>query len=154
MNDQDEARDDVPPLPVPTELSAEIWAAFRRHEFALPRCSACTRLVHLPAERCPYCGHADLPMSTLSGRATVYTYATVSRAFHPYFEQRVPYLVGSVIPVEDEQTRFFTRFVDVQPGDLAIGDPVVVQFDDVNDDFSLPLFTLDRSATAPEGGQS
>lgn len=131
---------DTPPLPVPTVMSADFWAAARRHEFALPRCARCRQYVHLPAVRCPHCGSDSMPVEVLSGRATIYTFAIVSRAFHPYFEARLPYAVGSVIPVEDPRARFFTRFVDVDPEELVIGLPVEVTFEKLSETVTLPLF--------------
>jgi uncharacterized OB-fold protein len=77
-----------------------------------------------------------------SGRATLYTYSTVYvNDLYP-FRDTLPY-IAAVVDLE-EGPRVMTRLVGVEEGDLHVGMPVVVDFEQVTDELTVPVF---RSAT-------
>ena len=59
------------------------------------------------------------------------------QAYHPAFEA-VPYAV--VVVQLDEGVRMLTNLLAVGPGDVAIGMPVEVVFEDVTGEVTLPKF--------------
>jgi len=60
------------------------------------------------------------------------------QANHPWFAARAPY---AVIVVElEEGVRMLSGFVGGEPGDITIGMPVEVTFDDVTPEISMPVF--------------
>jgi uncharacterized OB-fold protein len=83
--------------------------------------------VHLPEIACPFCGCADLPYETVSGRGTVHTFTVVHRAFLPGFTP--PYTVAWIDIAEG--ARAFGDVVDCPPEDVRIGLPVRVCFEDL-----------------------
>jgi hypothetical protein len=74
----------------------------------------------------------------VSGRGTVHTYTVVHRAFHPWFVERVPYVVALVDL--DEGPRLMTNIV-AEPETVAIGTRVDVTFER-HGDITLPLFKI------------
>ena len=114
------------PVPVPTPLTEPYWTACRRGELALQRCAACRRFVHFPEPVCPYCGGGELPYETVAGRGTVHTFSVVHRSFLPGFEP--PYTIAWIdLP---EGARVFGDITGCAPGDVRIGMPVEVRFDE------------------------
>lgn len=117
------------PIPAPSPLTAPYWEACRRGELAIQRCAGCRRFVHFPEAACPFCGGADLPYETVSGRGTVHTFTVVHRTFLPGFTP--PYVVAWIDL--DEGARAFGDVVHCAPEDVRIGLPVRVCFDDPAD---------------------
>jgi uncharacterized OB-fold protein len=115
------------PIPAPTPLTAPYWDACRRGELAIQRCAGCHRFVHFPEVACPFCGGADLPFETVSGRGIVHTFTIVHRTFLPGFAP--PYVVAWIDL--EEGARAFGDVVDCAPEDVRIGLPVRVCFDDL-----------------------
>jgi hypothetical protein len=120
------------PLPdADDSLTAPFFAAAARDELAIPRCAACDRFVWYPKDACPECG-GDLSWVALSGRATLFTWTVVRRAFLPAFADRVPFVTALVALDEDPAVRLCTYLVDVDPdADLTAGTPVAVTFRDL-----------------------
>ena len=85
------------PLPRRRQLSAGYWEAARRHELAVQRCTECGRYRHYPQERCPGCLSPTHEWAPLSGRGTIYTYVVSHAAFHPYWQERVPYVIATAM---------------------------------------------------------
>ena len=52
----------------------------------------------------------------------------------------MPYVIGLVELVEQPGLRLTTNIVNCPPDKLAIGMPLKVVFETVNDDIALPLF--------------
>ncbi|MFC6885415.1 MULTISPECIES: Zn-ribbon domain-containing OB-fold protein [Actinomadura] len=124
------------PVPTPSPLTAPYWDACGRGELALQRCAGCARYVHFPEPACPYCGGADLPYETVGGRGAVHTFTVVHRAFLPGFAP--PYAVAWVeLP---EGARVFGGVTGCPPGDVRIGMPVEVCFDDLDGFGPMPYW--------------
>jgi uncharacterized OB-fold protein len=113
------------------EPTRGFWDAAARGELAVPRCSACARLVWYPRDRCPGCDGDDMPWTAVSGRGTLYSWAVVERALFSPFKDRVPYVTGLVALEEDPAVRIVTNLVDCDPRDLEIDMPVSVVFRDL-----------------------
>ncbi len=121
-----------------TPLDAPFWEALRRHELVVQRCDECETPRFVPGERCRNCGSPSATWSTVSGDATVYTFSIVHRAPTPAYQADVPYAIAYVELAEGP--RMPTRLVDVDPDAVAIGMPLEVVFDDVDDDLTLYRF--------------
>lgn len=121
-----------------TPLDAPFWDALRRHELVVQRCDDCGELRFAPSVRCRRCGSASATWVPMSGDATVYTYTIVHRAPTPAYQADAPYAIAYVELAEGP--RMPTRLVDVDTDAVAIGMPVEVVFDDVDDDLTLYRF--------------
>ena len=127
------------PLPERSELATGYWEAAKRHELAVQRCTDCGAFRHYPQERCPKCLSAAHEWAPLSGRGTIYTYVVSHSAFHPFFEDRLPYVVATI--ELDEGVRVMSE-LDEPPAQVRIGAAVEVFFEELEDGTTLPRFRL------------
>ena len=135
------------PIPAPSPETARYWQGCRAHELWLPFCRSCDRFFFYPRRFCPHCFGWDIEWRRVSGRGKVYSYAIQYRAFHPGWADDTPYVTALV--QLDEGPRMFTRLVDVDPDlrTLRCDMPVAVDFQDVSEELSLPVFRpLDGAA--------
>ncbi len=58
----------------------------------------------------------------------------------------MPYVIGLVELVEQDGLRLTTNIVNCPPERLAIGMPLQVTFEILNDDVALPLFEPEEAA--------
>jgi uncharacterized protein len=130
-------------LPPVNALTGPYWQAAREHRFVLPRCSDCARFHFYPRTVCPYCRSAHLAWEEASGAGEVYSYTVVHRAPSPTFAQAAPYVIA-VIALR-EGPHMMTRLASVEPGAVRIGLRVKVDFDDVSETVSLPIFRPEPS---------
>jgi uncharacterized OB-fold protein len=137
------------PLPEPTDYSRPFWEACRKHELRVQRCQQCGALIHYPKVHCPHDGCDRFDWVQMSGRGSVYSFIVAQRAFHPGFKADLPYTVA-VIELE-EGPRMMSNVIGLDPDDVYIGMPVEVQFEDVNEEFSLPKFRPAKGASGKGG---
>ena len=134
-----EATGVLPPLPLPDRLTAFFWAATARHELAVLRCVN-GHYVHYPRLLCDRCQSQELAPAVVSGRGTLYSYTWAQQAFHPYWVDKIPYLVAVVELDEQPGLRITSTVVDRAPEDLVVGLPLEVVFEDLPGGVTLPLF--------------
>ncbi len=120
------------PLPDLGEpLSAPFFAAAAAGELRIPRCEECGTYVWYPQETCPADGGA-LVWTQVSGRASLFSWAIVRRAFLPAFDDKVPFVTALVALDEDPAVRLATYIVDTEAGALVPDAPVEVEFRDLS----------------------
>jgi len=120
------------PLPDLGEpLTAPFFAAAAAGELRIPRCEVCGAYVWYPQEKCPSDG-GSLTWTRVSGRATLFSWAVVRRAFLPAFEDKVPFVTALVALDEDPAVRIATYIVDADPGTLVADAPVEAEFRDLS----------------------
>jgi uncharacterized OB-fold protein len=132
---------DVPPradIPTVDDETRPFWAAAREGRFLIARCDDCGRAHHYPRPFCPFCWSENVSWEDASGRATLYTYSTVFVNERPPFNNRLPY-VAAVVDLE-EGPRVMTNLVGCDPADLRIGQEVVVAYEDLTDEITVPVF--------------
>jgi hypothetical protein len=78
-----------------------------------------------------------------SGRGTVYSYTVVHRAANEAFADQVPYVIA-LIDLE-EGVRLMTR-LSPRPVSVRVGAQVIVHFERVTDEVTLPIFRLAQAA--------
>jgi uncharacterized OB-fold protein len=125
-------------LPRITAENRPFWEAARRHELRLQRCDDCGRFRYPPAPVCPDCLSEGAAWTRVSGRGTISTWVV----FHkPYFESFAGDLPYNVIQVElAEGPRLTANLVGSAAGEIRVGMPVEVVFDDVTPEITLPRF--------------
>jgi len=124
---------------VPDGDTQPYWDAAKQHRLSIQRCQDCQRAIFYPRSVCPYCMSDRLAWIDASGRGTIYSYTVVHRS-PGQFKDDVPYVVA-LIDLE-EGVRMMSNVVDCAPSDVRIGASVVVVFDDVTTEISLPKFRL------------
>jgi uncharacterized OB-fold protein len=129
--------DSMPP-PLANATTLPFWQAAAEHRLVVQRCTACGHTRLPPAPVCPACRSADADWKELSGRGEVYTYTIVHRAIAA--GQPLPTLIA-VIALEDAGgVRMISNLVGVDPGEVAIGMPVELVWEDMSADLSIPRF--------------
>lgn len=123
-------------------LTADFWAGTRVGELRIQRCRACGTYIHLPRPICRACQSFDLGWEKVSGRGTVYSFTVTMRPFHPYFVDRVPYVMATIALDEQPGLHFLSNVVGTPPDDVRIGQRVRVVFED-RGEYSLPVFEID-----------
>ena len=128
-----------PPVPGDHPTHRFYWDAVRERRLCLLRCRGCRHFVHYPRPICPRCGSLELAPEAISGRGTLYSYTVVMQAGHPYFVDRIPYVIG-VVEIEEEEGVRMPAGIEAAEEDLRCGIAVEAVFRDVTDDLVLPFF--------------
>jgi uncharacterized OB-fold protein len=126
------------PLPRLDDANAPFWEAAKAHELKLQKCEGCATL-RFPATRyCAACGSAESGWETVSGRGTISSWCRFHQVYFEGFKDDVPYTV--VVVTLEEGPRLFSNLVDAPEGEIELGLPVEVHFDDVTPEVTLVKF--------------
>ena len=125
-------------LPTIEPESRPFWDAAREGRFLIARCGSCGRAHHYPRPFCPFCWSEDVSWEDASGRATLYTYSTVFMNDLQPFKAALPY-IAAVVDLE-EGPRVMTNVIDCAPADLRIGMALQVDFRELTDEITAPVF--------------
>ena len=126
------------PIPDTRNAGRTYWARAAEGELALPYCTSCNRPFWYPRWHCPQCGSAAVEWRPASGHGSVHTFTVVRRSDHPYFRERVPYVVAMI--ELDEGIRIMSNVVGCRPEVVTIGMRVRCTFEWIDDCVGLPLF--------------
>ncbi|MGH0035835.1 MAG: Zn-ribbon domain-containing OB-fold protein [Myxococcota bacterium] len=125
-------------LPQVTPENEHFWTGGAQGELRFLACEACATLVHPPAPVCPACLGRELAPRAVSGRARVLTWTENHQPWIPGFDP--PYLIAIVELEAQSGLRLMTNLVDCGPGDVEIGMPVEVRFEERDEGIFIPLF--------------
>jgi uncharacterized OB-fold protein len=132
------------PLPdIAEPTMAPYWSAAFQHRFVVQQCTACSSYRWPPLPQCPECLEPTCEWIDAPLHGSIWSYVVYHRAFHPGFENDVPYAVAIV--ELDIGIRVEGALVDA-PDKVAVGLPVVAVFDDVTPEITLIKWTLQRAA--------
>jgi uncharacterized protein len=131
------------PLPTLTPETIPFFTGGRHGELLVYRCGDCRYWLHPPAPRCPECLSANVGPELASGHGTVASFTVNWHPWHPAFPP--PYVIALVELDEQPGLRLTTNLVNCPVGDVQVGIPVAVAFEQTGDIY-LPVFT-------PEGGR-
>jgi uncharacterized OB-fold protein len=127
------------PRPLPDEASTAFWAGATDGRLVIQQCGACGHHLYPPGIVCRWCLSKDLRPRTMSGEATLYSFAVVSQPFHVGYVEEVPYVIAYVSLDEEPDVRMITRLVGAAPETLQVGMPLVVDFED-RGSYAVPQF--------------
>lgn len=126
------------PRPEVSPLTAPFWSAARERKLVIQRCAGCGTYRFPPEVACFQCGSQEAAWAPVSGRATLYTWTVAHPPLLPYFQERAPWPVA-VVQLE-EGPRLVTNLVNVPPQEYEIGMALTIDFEDVSEDVTLPVF--------------
>lgn len=129
-----------PPLPGPDPTTDFFWEALSRKEFHLQRCSDCGRYIHYPKPVCRYCLSENVGGAPVSGRGSLYSWTIAVQAFHPFWMDRVPFVIATIELEEEPGLMFAAQLVDCEESQLRIGLPVEVVFESLTPELTVPFF--------------
>ena len=128
-------------LPEISSLTKPFWDYCKKHELRMQYCNECREWIWYPKAWCPGCGKRDgIEWKKLSGNGTVYSHTVIRQVIDnsPAFQKEVPFVIALV--ELDEGPRMYSNITDSTPEQVQIGDSVLVYFDDVTTEISLPKF--------------
>lgn len=124
----------------PDRWTIPFWTAAARHQLVCARCVGCGRFRMPPGPFCPRCRRQDVDWIELSGRGTVFTYTIVVHPVLPTLSGHVPYAVAAVTLPDADGARLLGNVVGIDSEELTVGLPVKVEWADVAEGLSVPLF--------------
>ena len=115
------------------------WQATKRGELMLQYCPDSKQFQHFPRPVSIYSGRRNLQWRKVSGKGTIYA-CTIVRVPGPGLEGRLPL---SVVTVElEEGVRILGNVLNCDPDTVAIGQPVELAWDRIDDDVQYPAFNV------------
>jgi uncharacterized OB-fold protein len=126
------------PIPAITPEMRPFFAAAKRHELHMQRCTRCGTYRFPARAICSSCLSTDADWVPVSGRGEVFSFNVMHQVYHPGFAAEVPYAV--VVIQLAEGARMVSNLVGVSPDEIRIGMPVRVVFEEISDDVTLPKF--------------
>ena len=126
------------PLPARTDLTAPFWEAAARGKLVVQCCLDCGQWRHYPRPMCPRCQSTSVEWCEVSGQGEVYSFTIAHQAFHPFWAERVPYVVATIELAEG--VRMVSELPNVSPEEIRVGLRVEVGFERVAEDLWLPVF--------------
>lgn len=123
-------------LPAGDADGAFFWEGTAKGELRIQKCNACGKLRHPPRPMCPRCRSTDRGWTTMSGKATIWSYVIPHPPLLQPYSDLAPYNVIVVGLDEDPNIRFVGNLVttsdgalnDIDPQSIRIGEPVEVVF--------------------------
>jgi uncharacterized protein len=134
---------DEKPVPVPTEQSRPYWQAARERRLVFWHCARCGWLVQEPVMVCSKCRGEQFDWRQVSGRGSIFSFTVARQTTTAGFADDVPYVVVLVSIEEQPELVVTANLVgdDIEFGQIDIGLPVVVDFED-RGDYAIPQFRL------------
>jgi uncharacterized OB-fold protein len=126
------------PLPQPNPDTQPFWDGCKKHQLRFQKCKTCGHVRWPAAIICPDCHAKETSWITAGGKGKVYTFTVYHQAFHPAFDDDIPY-VTAIIAL-DEGPHLLSNIVGCAPDDVYCDMPVEVTWEDVDEEFSLPKF--------------
>ncbi len=133
-----------PVRPAPDSLTSFFWDGAREHRLLIQRCDDCGRFQHPPEPVCHHCLSFSLGAGEVSGRGTIYSFEVATQAFHPWFADKIPFVIAVVELVEQPNLKLITNIVGADPdsADIQVGADVAVTWHQLDEEFTLPVFRL------------
>jgi uncharacterized protein len=125
-------------LPLVNEETRPYWNFCKKHELRMQRCTDCGHIRFPVSPVCPKCHSMRADWVKLSGKGTVYSFTIYRVAYHPAFKDAIPYVVAIIQLAEGP--RMETNIIGCKVEDVAIEMPVVISFEDITEEVSLPKF--------------
>ena len=124
------------PAPAQNVESKPFWDAAKEGRFMIKKCNACGAKRFPPGPACQSCEAYDRGHDVAAGTGTVFSYVV----------HRHPPVAGKELPIVialidlDEGVRMVGEVVDVPDDEIQIGMRLHVDFREVDDDLTLPVW--------------
>ncbi len=128
-----------PPIPGDHPMHRFYWDAINQGKLQLLRCQNCRHFIHYPRPICRWCQSTDLAPDDISGRGTLYSYTVVMQAGHPFFVDKIPYIIG-VMEIDEEPGVRMPGGIEGEEADLRCGVRLETIFKAVTPTLTLPFF--------------
>ena len=144
VDEKMEAPRPLRPRPALTQDNSFFFEGAKQHKLLIQRCAQCGVLRHPPRPSCAACRSFEWDTLESSGKGTIYSFVVNHYPQVPAFDYP---LVVALVELE-EGTRLIANVSGITPETAAIGMAVEVDFEDFDDELSLPVFHPATDATA------
>lgn len=117
-----------------SEMFKPFYRGTSKNKLMVQRCTQTDKYIWPPRIRSPHSPFGEVEWGEIEGNGSVYTYNVVYRSFHPYFSDKVPYVIG-IIEL-DAGIRMLGNVL-IDPEKVSIGMKVRAEFVEVSDDLKL-----------------
>jgi len=125
-------------------LNKTFWDGCGEGVLQIQFCNICDLAWFPPAEACPRCLQDDWEWRPISGQGTVWSWIRMWQKYFPgWAPDEYPYTVA-LIKLE-EGPYMYSTLVDIDDQDVSCDLPVTVDFRQVNDEITLPVFRPARN---------
>lgn len=131
-------------LPRATPETVFWWDNCRNHRLLIQHCPDCGAYQFYPRLRCSACAGGNLGWVEASGSATVETFTICRVPVTEAYTERLPYVVAIVRLAEGPA--MMTNIIGCEPDCVSIGMRVEVDFEDWDEQVTLPQFRPRRTA--------
>ncbi len=126
----------------PNVYTEPYWLATAEHRLILPKCTTCGTYRFPPGPFCWKCRAQEVEWVEQDGRGTIFSYTVVRHPVIPEMAEALP-VVAAVVELPDTGgVRLVTNIVDCAPEDVKIGLAVTVDWYDVRENTTIPVFRL------------
>jgi uncharacterized protein len=136
----------VPPADVihltPSPSTEPFWAATAEHRLVVPCCTSCGTYRLPPSPFCWKCRAQEVEWVEHDGHGTVYSYTVIRHGVIPQVRDALPFVAAVVELPGTDGCRLVANVVDCEPGDVRIGASVSLDWYDVRDGTTVPVFRL------------
>lgn len=130
-------------LPIRYPEEEPYWQGLDEGRLKLQRCLECSKVRFPISDVCPNCLSARHEWEEMSGRGAVSTYVVFWKAWAPWMESRVPYVVAQVeLP---EGPRLTTNILNIEPNAVRIGLEVSATYERRTEEITLLQFEPPRA---------
>ncbi len=126
----------------PNIWTQPFWDAAAEHRLIVPRCRACAAFRFPPTPFCWRCQSQEVDWVDHDGAGTIYSFTVVRHAVIPEVREALPMVVAVVELPGTEGCRLVGNVVDCRPEEVRIGLPVELDWYDVREGTSVPVFRL------------
>lgn len=132
------------PTPVPDDDDAPFWAHCNQRRLTFQQCPRCATVVHPPLAVCPGCRGTERGWRDAPAAAVLFSFTWAHTAAHPSVQARLPYNIALVEFPALPGVRLISNVVDAAPGELRIGQPLHLVWEEGWQGQLLPRFRLAR----------
>ena len=124
------------PRPAMTRDNLFFWEGVKEKKLLVKKCAGCGYVMHPPTPMCPKCGSFEWHTVESTGRGTIHSFVVMHHPQIPPFQYPNPIVLVDL----EEGWRFTANMRDAKPEDIKIGDPVEIEFVEVEPGYLLPAF--------------
>ena len=126
----------------PNEWTQPFWDAAAQHRLVLPQCTSCGEYRFPPGPFCWRCRTQDVAWIDHDGAGSIYSFTVVRHAVIPEVRDALPVVAAVVDLAGAGGCRLIGNVIDADPGDVRIGAAVTLDWYDVREGTSVPVFRL------------
>ena len=136
----------VPPGDViwlsPSPSTLPFWEATAEHRLVLPRCTSCGTYRFPPSPFCWYCRAQAVEWIEHDGDAEIYSFTVIRHAVIPAVKATLPLIAAVIALPNTDGCRLVANVIDAEPDAIRIGLPVTLDWYDVREGTTVPVFRL------------